>query len=198
MSKIGIIISREYRERVRKKSFIITTLLMPLFMLALYLAPTLIMSKGSIDLQQVIVVDDSPNKIVSSQLESNDIIEFTILEDITKQEASAQYADKSSAYGVLYLGNNILEDSNDLQFFVNVSASMLIEENIMGQLERIISGEKMRSYNIDGIEEIIASTDVSINNLNTVKNDGSGDEDQMKSTSSIFSYLLALFLGLIL
>jgi len=198
MSKIGIIISREYKERVRKKSFIITTLLMPLFMLALYLAPTLIMSKGSIDLQQVIVVDDSPNKIVSSQLESNDIIEFTILEDITKQEASAQYADKSSAYGVLYLGSNILEDSNDLQFFVNESASMLIEENIMGQLERIISGEKMRSYNIDGIEEIIASTDVSINNLNTVKNDGSGDEDQMKSTSSIFSYLLALFLGLIL
>ena len=145
---------------------------MPLFMLALYQAPTLIMSKGSIDLQQVIVVDDSPNKIVSSQLESNDIIEFTILEDITKQEASAQYADKSSAYGVLYLGSNILEDSNDLQFFVNESASMLIEENIMGQLERIISGEKMRSYNIDGIEEIIASTDVSINNLNTVKNDG--------------------------
>ena len=198
MSKIGIIISREYKERVRKKSFIITTLLMPILMLGLYLAPTLIMTKGGIDQQQIIVIDDSPNKIVSSQLENNDIVVFNILENITKQEASSQYADKDSAYGILYLGGNILANPKDLQFYINESASMLVEENIMGQLERIISGERMRSYNIEGIEEIIASTDVSINNLNTIKNDGSGDEDNMKSTSSIFSYLLALFLGLIL
>ena len=94
MSKIGIIISREYKERVRKKSFIITTLLMPILMLGLYLAPTLIMTKGGIDQQQIIVIDDSPNKIVSSQLENNDIVVFNILENITKQEASSQYADK--------------------------------------------------------------------------------------------------------
>lgn len=171
---------------------------MPILMLGLYLAPTLIMTKGGIDQQQIIVIDDSPNKIISSQLENNDIVVFNILENITKQEASSQYADKDSAYGILYLGSNILDNPNDLQFYINESASMLVEENIMGQLERIISGERMRSYNIEGIEEIIASTDVSINNLNTIKNDGSGDEDNMKSTSSIFSYLLALFLGLIL
>ena len=29
MSKVGIIIAREFNERVRKKSFIITTILMP-------------------------------------------------------------------------------------------------------------------------------------------------------------------------
>ena len=33
MKKIGIIIAREFNERVRKKSFIITTILMPLLML---------------------------------------------------------------------------------------------------------------------------------------------------------------------
>ena len=41
-SKIGIIVRREYLERVRKKSFIITTLLMPVIMLALMVAPALI------------------------------------------------------------------------------------------------------------------------------------------------------------
>lgn len=35
MSKIGIIIEREYLERVKKKSFIFTTILMPVLMLAL-------------------------------------------------------------------------------------------------------------------------------------------------------------------
>ena len=34
-SKIGIIITREFNERVRKKSFIVTTILMPVLMLSL-------------------------------------------------------------------------------------------------------------------------------------------------------------------
>lgn len=43
MSQVGIIIGREFNERVRKKSFIITTLLMPLLMVGLMFAPMLIM-----------------------------------------------------------------------------------------------------------------------------------------------------------
>ncbi len=43
MSQVGIIIGREFNERVRKKSFIITTLLMPVLMIALMAAPMLIM-----------------------------------------------------------------------------------------------------------------------------------------------------------
>ena len=38
MSNIWLIVSREFNERVRKKSFIITTLLMPVLMLGLMLA----------------------------------------------------------------------------------------------------------------------------------------------------------------
>ena len=43
MSKINLILSREFTERVRKKSFIITTLLTPILMITLMAAPTLIM-----------------------------------------------------------------------------------------------------------------------------------------------------------
>ena len=39
MSQVSIIIGREFNERVRKKSFIITTLLMPLLMIGLMFAP---------------------------------------------------------------------------------------------------------------------------------------------------------------
>ena len=43
MSNISLNIQREFNERVRKKSFIITTILMPVLMLALMVAPALIM-----------------------------------------------------------------------------------------------------------------------------------------------------------
>ena len=47
MNNLYLIISREYLERVKRKSFIISTLLMPLLMLALMLAPTLIMCSAA-------------------------------------------------------------------------------------------------------------------------------------------------------
>ena len=43
MSNLGIIIEREFLERVKKKSFIITTILMPVLMLALMAMPALVM-----------------------------------------------------------------------------------------------------------------------------------------------------------
>ena len=43
MSKIGLIIGREYKTRVRKKSFIVMTLLGPILFAALMVAPAILM-----------------------------------------------------------------------------------------------------------------------------------------------------------
>ena len=56
MSNISIIIQREFNERVRKKSFIITTLLMPLLMVALMAAPALIMQFSRGDEKRIAVL----------------------------------------------------------------------------------------------------------------------------------------------
>ena len=42
-NNIALVIRREFLERVKKKSFIITTILMPVLMLAMMAAPALIM-----------------------------------------------------------------------------------------------------------------------------------------------------------
>lgn len=59
MSNISIIIQREFNERVRKKSFIITTLLMPVLMIGLMAAPALIMQFSRGDEKVIAVIDDS-------------------------------------------------------------------------------------------------------------------------------------------
>lgn len=59
MSQVGIIIGREFNERVRKKSFIITTLLMPLLMVGLMFAPMLIMKYSGGDEKHIAVIDES-------------------------------------------------------------------------------------------------------------------------------------------
>ena len=59
MNKTGIIIAREFNERVRKKSFIITTVLMPVLMIALMAAPTLMMIFAKGETKTLLVVDES-------------------------------------------------------------------------------------------------------------------------------------------
>ena len=74
MNKTGIIIAREFNERVRKKSFIITTVLMPVLMIALMAAPTLMMIFAKGETKTLLVVDDSG--VIASQLTGDDDVVF--------------------------------------------------------------------------------------------------------------------------
>ena len=58
-SPLSIIISREYLERVKRKSFIITTLLVPLLMIICMVAPALFMLLGDDEQRNIAVIDDT-------------------------------------------------------------------------------------------------------------------------------------------
>ena len=83
MSNISIIIQREFNERVRKKSFIITTLLMPVLMIGLMAAPALIMQFSRGDEKVIAVIDDSGQ--VAPKLENDE--EIYALSDLLDRAA---------------------------------------------------------------------------------------------------------------
>ena len=84
MRNIGLIIMREFKERVYKKSFIITTLLMPLLLALVSVAPTLIMIYAKGDTKSISVIDNSG--IVAQRLESNEDVEFVTIPNGDLQE----------------------------------------------------------------------------------------------------------------
>ena len=86
MNKIGIIIAREFNERVRKKSFIITTILMPVLMIGMMAAPTLMMLFAKGEQKTLLVIDNSG--VVAPQLESNEDVVFKDI-DLSLEEARA-------------------------------------------------------------------------------------------------------------
>mgnify|MGYP001532443994 CR=1 FL=1 len=59
MGKIGLIARREFNERVRKKSFIITTILMPLCFVGIIVLMAWLMTRESDKEREIIVIDDS-------------------------------------------------------------------------------------------------------------------------------------------
>ena len=74
MSKISLIIYREYLTRVRKKSFIIMTLLGPVLMASLFIVPILIASYDEDTIQKIRVIDES--KLFAGKLQGSEAIVF--------------------------------------------------------------------------------------------------------------------------
>ena len=191
MRNIGLIIMREFKERVYKKSFIITTLLMPLLLALVSVAPTLIMLFAKGDTKQISVIDNSG--IVASRLESNEEVNFVILENGDLQQELKSSLEKEE-FGVLYIGQDIVGNPNNIQLYTNASSSMLLEDNIADQVEQIIKNERLKQYNLENLQQILDKVEVDIT-LSTFRN---GEDEQSSASSSFASSMMGFVLGFVL
>lgn len=191
MRNIGLIIGREFRERVYKKSFIITTLVMPLLMLLLSAAPALIMEFADTETRKITVVDES--NIIAPRLVSNDSAVFTISNsDVAETLISASKDEEN--FGVLHIGADILENTNSARLYTSSSSSMMLEEEIASQIEDIIEQERLKAYNIENLDEILEQVKASVH-LTTLRTD---KEEDATASSAIISSTMGLVLGFML
>lgn len=186
---------REFGERVRKKSFIITTLLMPIFMIGMMVAPTLMMLYSKGEQKQIVVLDRSGQAIAERLMPAAETT-FIREDQMSKAEACRIYNEESGIFGILYIGRDV-EQRDSVQLITNSSSSMILEESIASQISAIVEHDKLANYNIDNIEQILAEVQTDIE-LSTYLNDGTGAEESMESTSSSINYILGLILGMML
>ena len=190
MNKIGIIIAREFNERVRKKSFIITTILMPVLMLGMMAAPTLMMLFAKGETKELLVIDQS--SIIVPNLEGDEELTFAP-STLSLEQARAN----QDVFGVLWIGEDIVDNPSNVKLYTNSSSSMSLEENISSQMERIIERERLKRYDIDNLEQIMKDVKVSVS-LTNFRNDLAEEGKDEEATSSVIAYLLGLVLGMML
>ena len=190
MNKIGIIIAREFNERVRKKSFIITTILMPVLMIAMMAAPTLMMIFAKGETKTLLVVDESG--VVASQLTGDEDVVFET-SDLTPDEARA----RTDRFGVLWIGGDIVDNPSNVKLYTNSSSSMSLESSISSQMEKIIERERLKRYDIDNLEQIMKDVKASVT-LATYRNDLAAEGEEKEATSSGMAYILGIVLGMML
>lgn len=194
MSNVSIIIQREFNERVRKKSFIITTILMPVLMIVLMIAPALIMEYSRGEQKTIAVIDDSG--LVAPQLQSNEELRFEPT-DLTTEEARRSLTDR---FGVLYIGSDILENPSNVKLYANASSSLSIESNITGQIEDILEAEKLKAYHIDNLQQILDEVKTTVT-LQTFRNDKSQEAESQAQSSTVATaagYILGFVLYMFL
>ena len=186
-SKIGIIIGREFNERVKKKSFIITTLLTPLLMLALIFAPMLIAGYSEESTKSIAVVDDS--NIIAQQLTNTDEISFEQT-PLPLEIARTEYSDH---YAILHIGRDIVNNPGDACLYTNGVAAMGTEQNIAAQLTLAVQKEKMKQHDIDWQVMQQLNTRIALQSAKNVQ-----ETETAESSSTVVASVLAYVLSFIL
>ena len=166
MNKTFLIIKREFLVRVKKKSFIIMTLLAPILMAGLIIAPVLLTDN---DNQRRLIAVYEDNSSYSNKLEESENISFNLVD----QSEAAKFKkdiNTSPFYALLEI-----YDTN-FTIFSSQQISLNLRKSITNQLENIIEKEKLKNSGID--IKLIESAKTKINIETKII------DDEGKTTSS--------------
>ena len=187
-SGLSIIIAREYLERVKRKSFIISTLLVPLLMIALMFAPALIMLFSESESKVVAVLDDSG--VVAPRLHSNDEIRFVVVGDENIDQARA-----NDGYDAILVVESaaVEKPQESVTLYSHGSLTMVTDQYISSQVSDAIEDVRLKAYNIENLDKILREVEVDLS-MPVIDIDKAEDT----ATSSVLSYILALVMDMML
>jgi len=189
--KLGIVIQREYLNKVKKKSFLLITFLAPVLFAGICILPSLIMVGAKEEAKQVGVIDRSG--IVLPFLTDNEVTKFVDLG--TEASPEAIKADFSTA------GVDVLLTISELDTEARTVTADCYSEKplgmdtgsmIEGRINDAVEAYRIESYGIENLEEIMAGVKSNVK-LHTYTVDESGKESI--SESGIYM-ALSMILGM--
>ncbi|MDE6574191.1 MAG: ABC transporter permease [Muribaculaceae bacterium] len=184
---LGLVISREYLERVKRKSFIISTLLVPLFMVIIMVAPAVLMLMSEPENKVIAVIDDTG--VVAPRLHGEGEVQFVNAgEPLDSARNNADYS------AILVIGEKAIErpDAN-ITLYSHGSLTLISSSYISGQISKAIEDVRLKAYNIENLRTIMEEVKVDMS-LPVIDIDKSEDT----ATSAGLSYALALGTDMIL
>ena len=171
MHKIWLIIKREYLVRVRKKSFIIMTILGPILMAALLIVPTFLATQTQEN--RIIALNKDANYI----LEDSEFMHFTTIPTSEAELLKTDFSE-SPFYALLYI------DGENFTLYSNQQISLSVSKSIERQLEQLIEHEKLKLLGIDLQILEDASTEINIT-TKIISEDGNTSNSQAEASMGI-------------
>lgn len=173
MNNILLIISREYFTRVKKRSFLLTTILTPIILVGGLVGITYISiqaAKG--DGQKVIQVLDESGLFADKFKESSSVtFEYV---DGSLEDAKSRFA--ANADGLLYIPKLTVDEPNGVAFYTDGNPSLPIVGRINNRLEKELEDLKLLRANID--REVLNNLRVDVD-IATI--DVSGEKEKSSS-----------------
>jgi ABC-2 type transport system permease protein len=191
MNKTSLIIQREYTTRVRKRSFIIMTLLTPFLIALVFVIPALLMSNQDKEFKKIAVVGDSD--LYRDVIPDTKEADFEFLPNTNINDIKNSFSEKGY-YGVLYISDLLVQVPTAVQLISKQQPPIGLTDHINSSLRKELEKKKLQSYNIENLDEILKSISASVD-LQTIKIDETGEA---KTTSTGFAMALAYISGLLM
>lgn len=193
MSRLALIIQREYLQTVGKKSFILTTLLVPILSILLcVVAPIMLSSVHGDDQKVVAVIDQSSDQHYAPLIHDSEEYHFVSLGQASADSLHLVYQQSESDYYALIRIPSDIDSTLQLHIYSEMSVPASLGRDIEHQLQPTLRRTRIASYGIDDLEQIIQDCDVTLH-VNSVKWDVNGEESM---TSAELSEILGLILAL--
>lgn len=194
MNKSFLILQREYLTRVKKKSFIIMTLLVPVMMAALIILPTYLAMMDDKEERTIAVFD--PTALILNQLENTEFTKYHYIPEQEFQELRNNFK-SDKYYAILYLPENILT-TNRAEMISDKQITFDIKNQVTNRIENIIETEKKRQVideiGVPDLEKKLAATRTNIK-LETIK---LGEKGQAVKSSTEIAMAIGYVAGFLI
>ena len=167
MNKISLIISREYLTRVRKKSFILMSVLGPVIFAAYIRIPMYFATLEDKEEKLIVVIDDSglftrqgPDGPVFT-VEETETLKFQVVQGVPIETFKETF-DESGYYALLFIPSNILASESSL-IYSTKQTSVEVSGYLKRSMENQIEDLKLAEHEIEDIDRMLAEVETSLN-----------------------------------
>ena len=186
MRNIFLIIRREFLTRVRKRSFLVLTFLAPIIFAIAIFAYVKLMQTPQTEVVNVKIADNTG--LIAPQIQSNNLYNFEIIDYQPLDSIRHKYFNST----ILYIAGDKGEIPQDFAFYSNGSVNLDLQNYVRQYANSIIEKQKLKAYNIENLEEIMAKVRTNVN-LRTIKwEKGKADKETNTGMVMAISYVLAL------
>ena len=198
LKKLGIIIQREYLNKVKKKSFLLTTFGVPILIAGIYAVMLFVMLKAEGDSKRIAVIDNSG--IVMEKLEDTKLVTFKQLSE-TDPEAVKNRLGEYDADILLYISPlDSATKSVTATTYADKPMGMETAEVIERRINDAVEAYRIDSYDIPGLEQIMEDVHFNIH-LTSYTVDEEGKETISQSevymiVSMVLAMALYMFIAL--
>ena len=190
MGKLGLIIEREYLNKVTNKSFILATFLTPIIIVGFIMLIGYLMSVNNDTVKNISVVDKTG--YFTNSLNNSDDLNFHFINDFDLEEAKLISKTKSD-YGLLFIPyyDDLNQIADSIMFIAEDAPSIGVISRIEGKIERLLTNKNFEKVGLD-IEKINKSKI----NINLYQESFEGEETT--KMDGVIKLIFGMVLGMLL
>ena len=187
MSKMWVIFEREYMERVKKRSFLLATLLVPLILPAIGGLSFWLTSMDSGEERIIQVVDES-----GLYQDGFDISGYIVEVSDQPLDSVNELLRNDEIFGVLHIPNINIANTDGITFESKKSPELSLKSKFKGPIKEKIDSLKLIEYDLD--PEIVAKLKTSIVIDGKTMDDSGASKDSNTEISFGLGYLMAFLM----